>query len=517
MENFKKKLLKALRGENFSANAVMALIIGLIIAFNVIVYALTVSYSLYLYSPNTDDYSISGSTDAMFAAAEADGHSLKVIFCVPLNEAGVPDTTATEVASFYYTAREFKARYPEFIELEFVNIYTKKIYGEDGKETGEFADLSKYQDKAADGSLMPLGEVSVIFVSDVSHKAVSDIGASAFIYDPTSNSSGYTAYNGEEFFAAMTTRVLRADPEPSAYFTSYHGETTDVVFATMLSNAGYKVNMIDLRKSEIPEDAGLVVISNPVKDFEKAAEGSKVRSEIERLETYIQNGGNIYVALDPYADKLHVLEAFLEEYGISVSSEERDGKLYRNIVKDSSNAITVDNFTMVTDFASNELAYEISDTVSKYTDTSVIIKECAALELSGNARELLISSPQSSLHAGKNVTDTNGGYCVAAVSTYTNKDGETGTVFVTPGVYLTASDSLLSDGYANRNFIYSLLDHAFGCETVIYGCDPIYIQNNNTLKNLTMKEARIYTAIIMTVPAALAVFGVVMYVRRKNR
>ncbi len=517
MEKFKKKLLGVIRGENFSANAVMALIIGLIIAFNVIVYALTVRFSLYLYSPDVDDYSLSGAMDESFRAAEGEGHSIKVIFCAPLNEAGVPDTTAEEVVAFYRTALEYKTRYPEFIELEFVNIYTKKVYGEDGKETGEFADLTKYQEKNADGTPIPLGEVSVIFVSDIAHRAVIDIGSSAFIYDPTSTSSGYIAYNGEEFFAAMVKRVLRTEPEKTAYFTSFHGEKTDIVFATMLSNAGYKVNMIDLRKSEIPEDAGLVVISNPVKDFEKAMEGSKVRSEIERLRTYMENGGNIYVALDPYADKLHVLEDFLDDYGITVSSVERDGKLYRNIVKDSSNAITLDNFTMVTEFAAGEIATKISDTVHRYTDSGVILKECAALELSGNARELLISSGQSSLHAGKEVTDINGGYCVAAVSSYTNRDGGTSHLFVTPGVYLTASDMLLSDGYANRSFIYSLFEHAFGCESVIHGCDPIYIQRNTTLRNLTMRAATVYTVIIMAVPVVLAAVGVVVHVKRKNK
>ncbi|MBE6634595.1 MAG: hypothetical protein E7617_00150 [Ruminococcaceae bacterium] len=516
MEKIKNKLLGVIRGENFSANAVMALIIGLIIAFNVIVYALTVRFSLYLYSPDVDDYSLSGAMDESFRKAEEDGHGVKVIFCAPLNEAGVPDTSAQEVVAFYRTALEYKTRYPEFIELEFVNIYTKKVYGEDGKETGEFADLSKYQEKNADGSPVPLGEVSVIFVSDVTHKAVVDIGASAFIYDPASNSSDFTAYSGEEFFAAMVNRVLKTDADKTAYFTSYHGEKTDVAFATMLANAGYNISMIDLRKSEIPEDAGLVVISNPVKDFERSA-NSKVRSEIERLGTYMENGGNLYVALDPYTDKLHVLENFLEDYGIKVSSVEREGKIYRNIVKDSSNAITLDNFTMVCEFADNGEATKIADTVKKYSDSGVILKECAALELSGNARELLVSSAQSSLHAGKDVTDDEGGYCVAAISTYTNSDGQTSNLFVTPGVYLTASDILLAGGYANRSFIHALLEDVYGCDSVIHGCEPIYIHENTTLRNLTMRAATVYTVIIMTVPVVLAAVGAVVYVKRKNK
>ena len=129
------------------------------------------------------------------------------------------------------------------------------------------------------------------------------------------------------------------------------------------------------------------------KDFERAMEGSSVRTEIERLRTYMQNGGKVYVAIDPYGEKLHVLESFLAEFGISISETvNSDGKILRNIVRDTRNSVSTDNFTLVADFADSQTAGKISDTVSKYTGKGVKIEECAALNISGSAEAVIVSS-----------------------------------------------------------------------------------------------------------------------------
>ena len=67
MNKIKEKLIAWIRGEKLTGSAITALVIGIVIAFNAIVYALTVGFGLYLYSPDTDDLTISGSTDALFA------------------------------------------------------------------------------------------------------------------------------------------------------------------------------------------------------------------------------------------------------------------------------------------------------------------------------------------------------------------------------------------------------------------------------------------------------------------
>ena len=88
-------------------------------------------------------------------------------------------------------------------------------------------------------------------------------------------------------------------------------------------------------------------------------------------------------------------------------------------------------------------------------------------------------------------------------------------MFVTSSIYLTSTDALVAKGYSNRVFVYSLIEKVFTSGTSVpYGCNTVYY-NTEVLENLTMGRARLYTALIMAVPAALAVVGAVVVTRRK--
>ena len=522
MKKFLRRLSSFVKGEGVTGSAMTALFIGVVIAINAIVYAFTVGFGLYLYSPATDDLSISGATDALFedaiAEAERTGERVTIILCRARSAFDPSSSTFVddEVNKFYITAKQFEERYPTFIQLAYLNIVTRRMTVGDSTEEELVKNLSDYQLTDANGDLYPLYNSSVIFKSKNQHKTVSNIASAAFMLDSSSTSGAYQSYNGEEVIAAMISWVL-TDEHKVAYFTTHHGETSDIAFANMLTCAGYSVETVDLRKvPEIPQDADLVVISNPNKDFERSAEGSSIFSEVDKLERYVNGGGSLYVALDPYVEKLYVLEGFLEEHGISFSETERDGKLFRNIVKDSDNAITADNFTLVTDFSDSDVAKTVEAKVSSVTDARVIIRECSALTLSKDAKPLLVTSSSSSLYAGGEKIDNAGRYCIGAVASSETESGETSNIFVVPSVYLSANDALSKSGYANRDFIYALLDSVFGAESVPYGCTPVFRQDQ-TLENLTMKAARLYTALVLSIPVAIAAVGTVVIVKRKNR
>ena len=85
-----------------------------------------------------------------------------------------------------------------------------------------------------------------------------------------------------------------------------------------------------------------------------------------------------------------------------------------------------------------------------------------------------------------------------------------------PSIYLAVSDSLVSRGYSNKDFVYALLEKFFESGTAPYGCNDV-LYETDTLENLTMRNARIYTAVIMAIPAALAIVGAVIIVKRRQR
>ncbi len=506
MIKIKEKAVSFFGKEGRANDNIFVLAIAALLAVNVLLYVIVTAAGWYLYEKENVDFSIGENTGILFEEAIAQGKRVKVSFCMPSDSLEGHETGKP----VHLTALEFSKEFPDFIEIEYINVMTRR----DSK--GRLVDLDKYKLDQR-GKEQPVLKTSVIFECGENYRVLTDAYTSSGFSDfYTVDAEGYiSSYNGEEVFASMISWVLK-DEHKTAYFTRYHGESSDVAFANLLACAGYYIDVIDLRQDAVPEDAGMVVISNPKTDFERAAEGSGIKTEIEHLRAYLDRGGNLYVSLDPYVKTLAVFENFLAEYGIRLSSTEGEGtKPMRNLVKDPTNAITTDGFTLVTDYAEGSVSSAIKEKVESYSDGRVIVRECAALELSGNAKPILLSSSSSVCEAGGAVVSSTGRYTVAAYSE-TVKEGVSSRVFVVPSVYLSASDALVSRGYSNKDFTYALFEELFGIEGLPYGCQAI-VYDTNTLENLTMGTARIYTALIMLVPFAIAIAGAVILIRRKNR
>ncbi len=507
MNKLLSKTKSFFKREGRSADGIFALALAVIVALNIFLYVLVEAFGLYLYEKPQDDLSISGNTDALFAEAVEKKSRIKLSFCMPKE-----DILLHKTGSYVHTtALNFQERYPSLIEIEYINVMTRR------NSKGELVDLARYQ-KDMRGEEVPVLKTSVIFECGANYRVITDAySTDGFAGFFTLSSSGdASAYNGEEVMAAMLSWVLR-DEHKSVYFTQHHGESVDVALSNLLVCAGYYVDTVDLRNEPIPEDAEIVYISNPRADFERAAEGSGIVTEIERLKNYIARGGNLFVSLDPYVKTLTVLEEFIAEYGIGFStSETSSGRVARNIVKDSSNAITVDGFTLVTEFADSPLSVKIAEKIRSFTDGDVIIREASALTLSADAKPLLLSSSSSEIQAGGERVDSAGGYTVAAYNEIPAENGLTAAVVVVPSIYLTASDALVSRGYCNKDFAYAVFEELFGAPTPPYGTNAV-IYDTLTLQNLTMRRAKIYTALILSVPVILAAAGAVVIIKRKNR
>ena len=550
MKEFFQKLGRRLTGRKGIGGTMTAAIIVAVVMLNVLVYAVTNAFGLYLYSPPKRDFSLSGSTDSLFQSAIDAEKKVTITFCYTEDKLKAHDTGSY----VYNTATQFAERYQGLIELKFINLLTKmdaegnlvdlKPYAnvvcsatnETGKACGRSArypDAEKNPRCSTCGATLDLDkdivynlkQNSVIFESgegeEWSCRVLTDRSTTSgfvdfFVLDSSGN---MISYNGEEVMASMISWVLHRE-HPVAYFTQNHGETADIAFSNLLTCAGYYVEVINLRKQEIPEDAGMIIISNPTSDFDRALEGSNTRGELDKIEDYLMNkGGKLYVALDPYVKELTNLEQTLKKWGISLSGEKNDnGVLVRDIVREDANAITPDGYTFVATHADNATATAIRDKVMAYGKDSVLISEVTRLTLdeTKGAQPVLVSSGSSSSYAGGKKTDGAGNYAVSAYSTQTHESGKTSTVFVKPTAYITATDAFLSDNYSNKDFLYSVFEVLFNSNPAPRGCNQV-IYTSGILENLTMGKAKLYAAIIFTVPVILAAVGIITLRRRKNR
>lgn len=511
MKEFIQKLGRKLTGRKGIGNTLTVVIVITVVLLNILAYAITSAFGLYFYTPNINDLSISGNTDDLFRNAILLEKKVTITFCYAEDKLEKHDTGSLVLT----TARAYEERYPELIDIKFINLLTKM------DENGKIIDNAVFEKYTEKGNLK---QNSVIFEcgqgEEWSCRIITDNASSVgFVDFYTLDASGnIAAYNGEEVIAAMISWVVH-DEHPVAYFTQNHGETADVAFSNLLTCAGYYVEAINLRKSEIPADAGMVIISNPTSDFELSVSNANVRGEIQKLEAYLENGGKLYVALDPYVKELKNLEALLAKWGIALSGEVNEhGVLVRDIVKENSDAITPDGYTFIATHADNDVASKIYDKVTAYDSDSVLISEAASLklDLTLGAMPLLISGDTSSTHAGGETTDNNGGYAVAAYSKRPAADGKESTVFVIPTAYITASDAFLSETYSNKSFLYATLEILFDSNPAPRGCNVVTYRSQ-ILENLTMGKAKAFTALILMIPATLAVVGTITIIRRKNR
>ena len=492
-------------GRSAAAIATTALIIAILVVINAVVYALTGAFNLYLYAPPREEEPLSGNAGRLLEKAVGDD-KVSIIFLNSKDNLEGHSTgsmvveTATALAEAY-----------DFIELKFVNFFTEL------DQDGNPVDLEKYQTDMK-GNTVSLHQNAVVFESEYGYRVLNSIyNGVGYVDFYTIDSSGYiTSYNGEEVMVSMLCWVM-TDEHKTAYFTQNHGETVDSAFVNLLASAGYYVDVINLRQKEVPEDAGLLVISGPTSDFERGS-GKKIRAEIERMEDYLSRGGDMYVALDPLVKELPVLEEFLLQKGFALSStKDENGTVVRNIVKDDIDAITTDGYTFIATHAEGYVSEDIHSNIVGFGSGRVLMNDVACLELSGEAKPLLLSSPSSVLYADGKKTSSGGNYPVVAFAELdSNVEGDKSRITMVASIYLTASEALITKGYSNKDFVYSVLDVLYDASCAPYGIKEL-LYASSMLENFTMGTARIIFAVLMAIPVALGIVGAVIIIRRRNR
>ena len=111
--------------------------------------------------------------------------------------------------------------------------------------------------------------------------------------------------------------------KPQIYFLAGHGEygigESDPMeqLKVYIENDINDVNSLDLLTSDMPETCDVLIIANPTSDFTDL--------ETEKIQNYINNGGNIMWLQDPYAfntnqGELKNVNKILSQYGISFSN-----------------------------------------------------------------------------------------------------------------------------------------------------------------------------------------------------
>ena len=495
MNRFKetaKGLLRRAGGRGGIGAATMVVVIALLVILNVIVYALGSKYSWYLYTAPRYEHKIGDSSETFFADLDQ-GRDLKIRFC--MNEEDLEGDAAYRLV--LETARQFADKY-DFISVDFINTV---VYPDE---------VSRYKYGAApqydeDGKKIKKNNVtkeSVVFDAGGNDFTVANLPA-FFILD---SQQRVTGYDGERVMSALIHRTM-ADERPTACFTRGHGETSNELLYNILICAGYTVSTVDLAKEEIPAGTTLLIVSNPLYDFETGAAGTGIVSEIERLEAFADAGGTVFAVLDPLVTDLPHLNGYLAGWGLS----RREGT-----VRDMINSLTSDGYAVSTSFSSSGIGDAIRERIRTFSDADVVLKRAAAIDL--DAPDGVAASPvlsvgrTASIWADGEKVDGEGGYAVAAYASRENGAG----VFLVSSVYMISSDAIRTNGYANADFIYAVLEYSDGARVPL-GTKVMLIETEK-LEGVTRGVIRLTLLILFAViPAAVVTVGAVVRIKRKNR
>ena len=201
-----------------SGAALVALVIAFFYLVNLIVLGAANHFSWYFYATEQYDLSISGAADELLADIDTTEHKVEILFCDV--EENVKQSSQLDYV--YETAVGLAERYPDLIELSFVNMWL------------EPARVAPYR-VAEDGSEQKLNASTVV----VDYGGEFVLNSAAAFY--TLDAEDYVvAYNGEEIFVASILWVT-AKEHPVAYFTANHGEEVPYALQRMLIYAGYEV------------------------------------------------------------------------------------------------------------------------------------------------------------------------------------------------------------------------------------------------------------------------------------
>lgn len=320
-----------------------------------------------------------------------------------------------------------------------------------------------------------------------------------------------TEFAGEQVLTGAIAYVT-SETLPVIYLTTGHGEgKLGTGYSDAVTRANLETRQLSLLTVQaIPEDAGMVFINTPDSDF--------TQEELEVLESYLNNGGNLlYISQPPRKQRPEKLEALLEGYGI-VANEgivlEGNGNYYAlatpyYLMPDlESHAIT------------NPLLEEnyycllpVAQGLTVKTDLPDNVSATALLSTSSKAYSKLAGYKLETYE--KEEGDIDGPFSLAAASTKTLDDGlESRLVWIgSAGITDEQANARVSGG--NQDLFLNALNWLCDQEQSV----TIH-PKSLSVSYLTMPDTTagiLSTVVLALIPGTVLAVGIALVIRRKRR
>lgn len=449
------------------------------------------------------------------------------------NQAELPSFDTTE--NKLYTLTDTSKKVLESVDQD-VTIY---VYGHE--ETEPFIDLLKQYNKVNEKITYEIiteetnldmvnqyglqeGYTIIIIKSGDSEKII-DTSTDFVTYDYTT----YQAVDTTEQSLTNSILALITENKPKIYFTQGHGEydqTTMNLLVSQLDNEAYEVEFVNLPTvGRVPEDCDILAIVSPSADL--------LDVETQYIKDYINNGGNIFFAMDVVSQTITFtnLQSVLDLYGVSVKNG------YALEYKSNQQLSDTPYIFMPEVSSTNEITKDI------YTDSAIWLVYAAKLEyqsddvlqslnvtkenlLKTSEETAFISNLSSDLETAVQTAET-GVVEIASIltkevtpTTDEAENTESELIIVSSASFISDySVSELNQSYP-LSYIGSNTDFVINSMAYLGGKDNIltirkdYSTSTYTPTNL---QNLIVILVIVGVPVLIILVGIIIWIYRKRR
>lgn len=479
-----------------TASVVLTVVfIAFVFIINLVAGVLTEKYNWYADLTEEQLYTIS---DESFRLLEDMDEPVKIIFLTPLDQLD----SDSYVKNIKTLALEYEEKFDN-ISIEYIDM----------KRNPEL--VRKYK---RDYSLRD----TTIIVESEKRFAAFDM-AECFVYTQNNDGSySYYAFNGEYRFTSSLMKVTR-EVMPIVGFVTNHGEEIPTAFKQLFTDSGFDVQLVDLMQGTIPEETEILIMVNPQSDITGAESEETGKSEVTKLNSYLGQGKDLMIFVDPNTPELKTLDEFLYTWGIDV--------IHGVAVQDDKNYLnSANNMALIASYYNGDedsvaLHSKVSGKENPMTAVSYYTSPISLVPInnvSRNVSPILLSESSAYVpkNASENIIDsTRIPLLVAAYQrTYNSETGNTDKNYVIVGgsTYFVSDQYLgaLSATFANSDLIRNIAAEMTD-ETIVLDV-PYKIYQDTSLKASAQDSRQWASALIIVLPSIVLVAALGVFLKRRH-
>ena len=439
------------------------------------------------------------------------------------------DMTKEQIYGITDASRELLKDIIEPIEIVFFmerDLYEKRVYmgkmivhciqtfaNEYDNITISQIDSIKEPGKANEFKTSALSRLSTSSIG-VRSKGKARLLASDAFYNIAQSTGLPFAFTGERVLTSAILQAVSMD-EPLAVITQGHSENVSRQLLELLAENGFRIEPIDLAINEVPEDARIIVICNPQKDFIGADPNNPTaRSEIDKIASFLNAYGSVMYFTDPRIGPLPELDDLLKEYGMALE--------HGSLIADDRNSLIANPYNINAEyFEANNVGDELHASIRRQpSPPRTIMPYTKPVHILNIASERAVSpvltSPATSYRINTEGAQSNPGVSnllvVAQRTQYVDNNPKT-SLFLVSG----SSDFLAylpNSSYANSDILLNAMRIMTNKRIAV---DIKFKEFDSNALDMTIDEQNKWTFITMfLLPSIVGALGIVVWLRRRH-